>query len=486
MEWLRTRLITCKLNSGLGLLVGVVVAAFCALLYGILPLKLAFVATAAIVGVPLLLMAIVDLTFGLQMTVAAGFLIGLAAKYTTAPVGTLLDLLMVWLIFGLLARLVKEKEMRYAENPVSLFILLWIGYNLLQAINPVAGSRMAWVYTVRSVALLLLLYFVALRAFESRREAFRALKTIIFWSFVAALYGLKQEFVGFTPTELAWLHADELRFQLIYQWSRLRIFSFFSDPTTYGILMACMSVTCFILVGGPWALWKRIMLAVAGISMWMAIAYAGSRTPVVMVPAGIAFATLLSLNRRTLLISGFVFLAGAAFMMKSTHSAVIYRIQSAFRPTQDASLQLRLENQEKIQPFIQSHPFGAGLGSTGYWGKRFTPDSWLANFAHDSLYVRLAVETGWIGLLLYMALLFVAMQQGIYWYYRVRDPALRLMYLALVTPVFMLALASYPQEAITLLPNSLIFYLMLAMIVRLKDFDREVSGKSEEGIAPHQ
>ncbi len=471
MEWLRTQLIGYKLDSPVGLLTGVAVASFCALLFGILPLKLAVVATAAIVGVPLLLVAIVDLTFGLQLTLAAGFLIGLAAKYTTAPIGTLLDLLMVWLIFGLLARLVKEKTMRYAENPISLFVLLWIGYNLMQALNPVAGSRMAWVYTVRSVALLLMLYFVAVRAFDSRLAAFRALKTILFWSFVSALYGLKQEFLGFSSTELAWLHADELRFQLIYQWSRLRIFSFFSDPTTYGMLMAYMSVVCFILAAGPWSTWKRLVLVGAGISMWLAIAYAGSRTPVVMVPAGIAFATLLSLNRKTLAASGFVFLVGAAFMSKSTHSAVIYRIQSAFRPSEDASLQLRLQNQEKIQPFIQRHPFGAGLGSTGYWGKRFTPDSWLANFAHDSLYVRLAVETGWVGLLLYMALLFAAMQQGIYWYYRVRDPALKLVYLALVTSVFMLALASYPQEAITLLPTSIIFYLMLAMIARLKDFD---------------
>lgn len=471
MEWLRTQIIGYKLNSLLGLLTGIGVASFCALLFGILPLKLALVATAAIVGVPLLLLAVVDLTFGLQLTVAAGFLIGLVAKYTTAPIGTLLDLLMVWLIFGLLARLVKEKAMRYVENPISLFVLLWIAYNLMQVLNPVAGSRMAWVYTVRSVALLLMLYFVALRAFDTRAAAFRALKTIIFWSFAAALYGLKQEFVGFSSTELAWLHADELRFQLIYQWSRLRIFSFFSDPTTYGILMAYMSVVCFILVAGRWSMWKRIVLAAAGVSMWLAIAYAGSRTPVVMVPAGIAFATLLSLNRKTLAISSVVFLFGAAFMSKSTHSAVIYRIQSAFRPTEDASLQLRLKNQEKIQPFIRRHPFGAGLGSTGYWGKRFTPDSWLASFAHDSLYVRLAVETGWVGLLLYLALLFSAMQQGIYWYYRVRDPALKLVYLSLVCSVFMLALASYPQEAITLLPTSIIFYLMLALIVRLKDFD---------------
>ncbi len=35
----------------------------------------------------------------------------------------------------------------------------------------------------------------------------------------------------------------------------------------------------------------------------------------------------------------------------------------------------------------------------------------------------------------------------------------------------MLALASYPQEAIPILPNSIIFYISLASLVKLKDFD---------------
>ena len=47
------------------------------------------------------------------------------------------------------------------------------------------------------------------------------------------------------------------------------------------------------------------------------------------------------------------------------------------------------------------------------------------------------------------------------------------MYLAITTAFFILALANYPQEAIVLLPTSLIFYILLAALVRLKDFDVE-------------
>ena len=35
----------------------------------------------------------------------------------------------------------------------------------------------------------------------------------------------------------------------------------------------------------------------------------------------------------------------------------------------------------------------------------------------------------------------------------------------------MLVIASYPQEAILQVPTSIIFYLFLAAIVKLKDFD---------------
>jgi hypothetical protein len=326
-------------------------------------------------------------------------------------------------------------------------------------------------YTVRSVALLLALYFIACFALDSKKKIFTTVKVILGLSFLSALYSIKQEFIGFSNAEMTWLHADEERFMLIFQWNRMRVFSFFSDPTTFGILMGYMSIFAVLLATGPFKLWKRITLIIASIAMLMGMAYAGSRTPFVMLPVGVLFYLVMTFKKETLFAVGMFFVLGAGFVMKSTGSAVIWRIQSAFRGESSDTIDVRMKNQKLVQPFILSHPVGAGLGSTGYWGKRFTPGSWLASFAHDSLYVRLAVETGWIGLLIYMSLLFTTMRTSIYYYFRVKDPTIKIMYLGFSMSVFLLALASYPQEAITLLPTSIIFYVMLAMIVRLKDFD---------------
>ena len=43
--------------------------------------------------------------------------------------------------------------------------------------------------------------------------------------------------------------------------------------------------------------------------------------------------------------------------------------------------------------------------------------------------------------------------------------------MGLTTIFFQLTLANYPQEAMTILPTSIIFYILLAAMVKLKDYD---------------
>ena len=468
---LRRRLIIEKLNNPIGYLAGTVLAGVVALMFYVLGVEISALLVGALIAVPVVVACIFQLEFGLIVMISAGFMIGLVSKYTGAPIGTALDGLLYAMSFGVIVKLGRERDFSAFKNPIGFFILLWIWYNILQVLNPGAGSRMAWVYTVRSMALMLVLFYVASYGLNSLAKVKLVIKVIVGWAFVSALYSLKQEWIGFSNAELAWLYADEKRFQLIFQWNRLRVFSLFSDPTTFGILMGYMGVFCGILATGPFKLSKRIWLGIAAGSMILGMAYAGSRTPFVMVPIGIVFYTIMTFKRQTLIALGIFAVLGTGMVLKSTSNAVIWRIQSAFKPSTDASVQVRLDNQALIQPYIQQHPLGAGLGSTGMWGERFTPNSWLAGFAHDSLYVRIGVETGYIGLLIYMAMLFVAMRTGFYYYFRCKDPTIKILYCAITTAVILLALASYPQEAITLLPTSIVFYIFLAMLVRLKDFD---------------
>ncbi len=480
--WFSNQLLFQKLQNPLGFVILSVLAIGLSYLVTMLQLKYGVVLLAGIIGGPVVAACIYHQKFSIYLILTISIFVELFRKYNI-PFGTALDILLFISFFGILIHQVQERRKDFAKSPISAWVLVWVFYNLIQVLNPWAGSQMAWLYTVRSMAGLILFYFIACYAFNNLKTMYLTMKLMVGLAFLSALYGLKQEFLGFSDAEMVWLYSDPERFQLIFQWSRLRIFSFFSDPTNFGIYMSYMGTLCFMLTLGPFERWKKLLLGFAGFCMFLAMAYAGSRTPFVLVPFGFIIFTLLTLSKRVIMAMGCVFVLGVGFMMKSTSSAVVYRIQSAFDPTKsDDTVKVRFENQKLIQPFIYRHPFGAGLGSSGLWGRRFTPDSFLAGFAHDSGFVRIAVELGWIGLIIYCMFLFTVVRTSIYYYLRVRNPKIKALYLGITVMLFQLTLANYPQEAIVQLPTSIIFYVSLAMIVKLKEFDQV----SEEASSPQQ
>ncbi len=481
-DWIHSQFFLKKLNTPLGYLLISMMGIAMAFIIANMGINYGFLVFVMMVGLPMFMLCLFDLPFGITLILIVSFLVNFIKKYIDVPIGIAQDALVFLMFFTIIINQVRERDWRFAYHPISYWVVVWIFYNMIQGINPNAASQIAWIYTVRSVAGLILLYFVACYAFSSLEVIFKTIKTILALVLISALYGLKQEWIGFSDTEMAWLYSNPHTLELFYQWGRLRIFSFFSDPTTYGILMAYISVMCGILLLGPYRIGLKIVSGITIISCILAMAYAGSRTPIVLIPVGVIFFTVLNFRKEIIIAAGVFFVLGTGFMLKSSSNAVVYRIQSAFvlKNSQDV-VDVRMKNQALIQPYIQRNPFGGGLGSTGLWGRRFSPGTFLAEFDHDSGFVRLAVEVGWLGLLIYMIFIFQCMRYGIYYYYRVKDPKIKNIYLAINSAFFMLVIASYPQEAILQVPTSIIFYLLLAAIVKMKDFDENF--KEEEN--PH-
>ena len=107
---------------------------------------------------------------------------------------------------------------------------------------------------------------------------------------------------------------------------------------------------------------------------------------------------------------------------------------------------------------------GGGLGSTGEWGERFTPESYLAHFPPDSGYMRVAVEDGWAGLLVFCFFMFVIIKTGINNYYLIKDKELKTYCLAMTLIIFAYNLANFPQEALVQFPSNILFYMEAALI----------------------
>lgn len=79
---------------------------------------------------------------------------------------------------------------------------------------------------------------------------------------------------------------------------------------------------------------------------------------------------------------------------------MIRRMRTTFRPTQDASFNVRKENQKKLALYLKDKPFGEGLGLSGGNARRFS-SRLTANIPNDSTYVKIWVETGIVGLILF-------------------------------------------------------------------------------------
>jgi putative inorganic carbon (HCO3(-)) transporter len=156
-----------------------------------------------------------------------------------------------------------------------------------------------------------------------------------------------------------------------------------------------------------------------------------------------------------------------------TSNVSLVRFQSAFKPSEDASYNVRKQNQKRIQPYILSHPIGGGLGATGVWGVMFAPYSFLASFPPDSGYMRVAAELGWIGLFLFCALMCIVLKSGIDSFYMIRNPELKMYCLAMTLTLFALNIGNFPQEAVVQYPNNILFYMAMAIIQVTRRLDKK-------------
>ncbi len=381
------------------------------------------------------------------------------------PLGTLLDGIQGLLILGFLIRQKSRPEWGLFRNPVSYLILCWIGYNLIQVVNPWAESRMAWVYTVRSVALVMFMYFV----FTYQIRTIQMVRVVIWaWLMLAlagALYGFKQEFFGFKDAEYMHMTSDPLLTSLLFIDGHWRKYSIFSDPVAFSYNMVAAFFLCIAIISGKVSMVRRILLSVLACLYLTSMLYAGTRGAYVLIPAGLALFGILRFNKVIFLFMVAATMVLGVLIMIPTSNPTLYRFQTAFKPSNDASFNVRQINHKKIQPYIQSHPMGGGLGSTGVWGVRFSPGSFLAGFPPDSGYLRVAVELGWIGLLLFCTLVFVMLKTGIDSFYRIRNPELKSYCLAMTLIIFVLGIGNYPQEALVQFPSSINFYLAISLIL---------------------
>jgi putative inorganic carbon (HCO3(-)) transporter len=472
--------ITDKLLNPIGVTlltaVAVIIAAGIAyggMLFGILFLVVLF-------GLPAIYATVMYPHFGIIVLFAfANFLFYIARLGVPGPLGTLMDGLQALLILGVLIRqkVTKQYNWELFKSPISTVVLIWIGYNLLQVGNPAADSRLAWLYTVRAVAIIALTYFVFMYQIRSVKFIRLLIKIWLGISLFAALYAFKQEYFGFSAAEEAYLNSALILRELLYIGGHWRKFSIYSDPVSYSYNAVISSILCISLMTGNLKRWKVIVLGIMTLFFLNCMLYSGTRGANVLLPVAMFMLAILKFNKKILAAAIVFAVFFVVLIFIPTGNQTIVRFQSTFKPNNDASYIVRKRNQKRIQPYILTHPMGGGLGATGVWGQRFSPGSFLANFPPDSGYIRVAVELGWLGLIAFCSLMFIALKTGINNYYRIKDPELKSYCLACLLMVFAYNIGNFPQEAIVQFPSNIIFYLVLALINITYRLDKEQIAK---------
>lgn len=420
-----------------------------------------------IVALPIVYAVINYPKIGIITLIIAAFMINYVSRLIPpdVPVGLVMDATTYLLIIGFFVRQRGEREWSYYfNNPISYFVLAWLAYNLFEFINPESPSILAWVYTVRTVGFIMLMYFIFVYHIRERSFIKLLFKLWLALDLLAAISAFQQENIGFFGFEHNWLFEEPGRVSLLFIEGHMRKFGIFSDPVVFAYNMVAGSILCIALILGDIKPYKKVILGLLACFFLLVMLYSGTRAAYTLLPVGLFMLFILKFSKKILVVmmAGAMFMAVIIFM--PTSNPLLRRFQSAFNPSKDASFNVRAENQKRIQPYILKHPIGGGLGSVGVWGIRFAPNSFLAKFPPDSGYVRVAVEMGYIGLLLFCTLVFVILRNGINYYYLIKDPELKTYCLAMLLIVFALCFGNYPQQAFVQYPTNILFFLAMAIL----------------------
>lgn len=471
------------LRMGL-LLTGLLVASVgAALLIINLGSVVGIVLLALIIGLPLVWLAFNNPLHALVISIVFSYLIFITRRVSgiyDLPTGTAADVILIIGALGVLFK--KSRAIQPVNNVITIAFFISIIYVFLEVLNPNAYNISAWLNLgLRSVVIRICIFVLAVHAFKSLNDVKNFTITCLGFAFVAALYGMYQEWVGLPSYDLKWVMSDPLRYRLFFINGKFRKWSILGEVSSFGVIMAFSAITTLVLAIGPYKSYKRLLLLFAAICMMVGMAFSGTRTAYVMLPVGIVFYIMLTLrNRRTLIFAVFAVIIGGGLFFGPFYGSTFSRIRTAFSPSEDASMQVREQNRDMIQPYMWSHPIGGGIGTVGVPGGKYHPGHPLAGFPPDSGYMQTVLETGYIGLMIAIWLYFITMAVGVKNYFRAQDPAIKNFYVAYMAAFFAITIGNIAQNAVSYPPADIINICIHVLMFRLIFFDNKHTSIANE------
>lgn len=457
-----------------GIIGGTIIIYLLALRVGILPAII-------FAGIPLAIICVLQffqkLTFSFYVLFVMNYLVMGINRYYSMKSGMLLTFLVVGLLFFvLLQNMQKRMEWERSKNLLVAFWGIWFIYCIGEVFNTNAMLE-PWYLSIPQMAFFPLVFAILVPVLLTRYKQVQWI--LVIWAILtlfASAKGYWQRNRGFDSTELYWLyHQGGANTHLIY--TGIRYFSFFTDAANFGASMGLSLVTFGISSFYTRNKWLKILFAAAAVAGAYGLMISGTRSAIAVPFFGFALYVLLCRNIKGIILAALV-LGGAFVFLNYTKigddNRLIRRMRTAF-DTEDASLLVRTYNKQKIYRQLIDKPFGVGLGLGGGKAKRFRPDSPISQIPTDSWLVLLWVETGIVGLVMYLTLILLILYKGArIAIYEIQNKELRGILLAMLAGIAGLLVSSYANEVISI-PNGIIMYTLMGIVFAAKYYDKELS-----------
>nr|WP_299074143.1 O-antigen ligase family protein [uncultured Allomuricauda sp.] len=413
------------------------------------------------------------------------FVLGIG-RYVPMTWGLLMDGLMVLMYLALFFKAFRIKvPWNRASSQLTILASVWFGYALFQIVNPEAVSIAAWFYAMRGLSLYMWMFIPLVFILFNKPKDLQLF--FIIWgvlSLLATMKGMQQLIFGVDPFEQAWLDAGGDVTHVLF--GKLRIFSFYSDAGQFGAAQGHAAVVFGVLMLFTKNRKFQIFCAIVCLAGLVGMMISGTRGAIAVPAAGGMMFIIIRKHIPSIVLG---VLAGISVFVFFKYTTIgndndqIRRMRTAFDPN-DASLQVRFENQARLKGYLATRPFGGGIGSTGNWGKRFSPNTFLANTATDSWFVAVWADTGIVGLYLHLFILFFVLITGAYnVMYKIRDGWLKGQVAALVCGMFGIMAASYGNGIFGQFPTCILMYAGMVFMFIAPKLDKKIMEKKEAELA---
>ena len=392
------------------------------------------------------------------------------------PLSTFVEVLVLFLFIGTYWNAKKDENQKgnLMKYPVTVLIIMYVFYYAIEAFNPNVDNIIGWLFASKRFTVQILFYVIAYRLFNTPQRFKDFLKFWIVMAFIAALYGCYQQWFGLFQFELNSI--DEHEMKLLFQGGAIRKFSFLEGVGTFGSLCGGMAVITIIFAINEKVKRKKYKLFFVFFILFLGMSYSGTRTTTVMLPVGIALYILMTLKNKATIMTMFItFFAVLFVMFAPIDNPTLNRMRSTF-DSKDESLNVRSINRKSIQPYIYAHPIGGGVATSGVDGMRFYPTHRLAGFPPDSGLLMLALDMGWVGLIVSILPFLMFLYQGIHYYYRIKNKEYKKYIVAITCSIFAIVVTMYAQVSIGNMPTVFFIFGVMSMFKRLMEVDEKERG----------